>query len=433
MPAFALLLIALAATPTPNPPPLARDDFGARRDALRSRLDGDTVAVLLSAEPDAGGGFVQEPSFYYLTGLADVAGAALVLESGDDQGKETLYLQPRDYARERWQGPTLGPGALDASGDADAERQTTLVRTGFRAVRERSAFAGEVLQAVRRGAGLAIVTPATAMDAALGPELRLVRDIRDRAPRLQVHDLAPDLEALRLIKSPGELIAIRRAIAITIEAHREIAPRVCAGTHEYEIKARLEYVFRRAGCERPAFPSIVAGGPNATVLHYEGDRRALVAPELVVVDIGASWAGYAADITRTYPTGGKFGAEERRIYDIVLAAQEAALLAVKPGAKLRSDVHKAAKDVIAAAGYEKAFMHGTSHYVGLAVHDVGPRDGELRPGMVITVEPGIYLPEEGIGVRIEDMVLVTDRGYELLSAALPRTAEGVEGAMAATP
>ena len=196
---------------------------------------------------------------------------------------------------------------------------------------------------------------------------------------------------------------------------------------EYEVEAALEYQFRRAGSERPGFPSIVGSGPFSTVLHYDKSARRMEAGDVVVVDIGAEYGGYSADVTRTYPVSGKFSQRQREIYQIVLDAQRAALAQVKPGATI-GEVHRAAMAYIQSKGYEKNFIHGTSHHIGLEVHDVGSTARALEPNMVITVEPGIYIPEEQLGIRIEDDVLVTPAGYRMLSP-FPREISEIEALM----
>jgi Xaa-Pro aminopeptidase len=235
-----------------------------------------------------------------------------------------------------------------------------------------------------------------------------------------------------MVKAETEVALLRKAIDITMEAHREAAGVIAPGVFEYEVEGVLEYTFRRNGAERPAFPSIVGSGPFTTILHYDRNDRQMMDGDLVVVDIGAEYSGYAADVTRTYPVSGRFTDRQREIYQIVLDAQKAALERVRPGVAIGgpNGVHAAAARVIAEAGYAEYFIHGTSHYLGLYVHDVGSSGRPLEAGMVLTVEPGIYLPEEGLGVRIEDDVLVTADGCKNLSAGLPRSSADVEAWMA---
>jgi len=421
--------IALVALIVAGGGDISLDEFAARRQALAEVIGDDSIAVLFGAEGSGEAPFVQEDNFLYLTGL-DQPDAILVITPGDERRSETLYLPRRNRSRERWVGPFFGPGDTDAAtGVPDPERQETLDATGVGAVRPIEDFDRDLRGAVGRGKTLWMATRPGPLDEPLSRGLDLIRDLRDRYLDLETAALRPVLRSLRVIKSEAEVDAIRRATAITLEAEREVAAMLEPGLHEYEVKARLEYVFARAGSKRLAFPSVVGSGPNSTVLHYQDDRRRIENGDLVLVDIGASWNSYASDVTRTFPASGRFSARQREIYEIVLAAQAAAIAAVKPGARLRGDVHAAARAVIEEAGYGRQFLHSTSHYVGLAVHDVGLRDGELEAGMVITVEPGIYLVDEALGVRIEDIVLVTEDGYELLTRALPAGVDEIEAMM----
>lgn len=261
------------------------------------------------------------------------------------------------------------------------------------------------------------------------------------------------LDDLRSVKTEEEMRVLQKAIDITTEAHREVMTRVSAGWTEYEIEALIEYTFKRLGAEYPGFPSIVGSGENSVILHYETNRRTTEAGDVVVIDIGAEFHGYTADVTRTIPSTGRYTPEQRAIYEIVYAAQEAGIAASRPGNDFYAP-HQAAARVLAEglarlgllsgpndqAGLRRFFMHGTSHYLGLDVHDVGS-GGPLRPGTVITVEPGIYIAAAddidpkwwNIGVRIEDDVLVTEAGPRLLSGEAPRAIDEVEALMASRP
>jgi Xaa-Pro aminopeptidase len=196
---------------------------------------------------------------------------------------------------------------------------------------------------------------------------------------------------------------------------------------EYEVQAALEYEFRRNGAEGPGYPSIVGSGPFSTVLHYDKAERRMQSGDVVVVDVGAQYGGYSADVTRTYPVSGKFSPRQKEIYQIVLDAQRAALAEIKPGVTFAT-IHAAAFNYIRSKGYAKYFIHGTSHHIGLQVHDVGNTSRLLEPNMVITVEPGIYIPEEQIGVRIEDDVVVTANGCRILSD-FPKDIDAIEQLM----
>jgi Xaa-Pro aminopeptidase len=250
--------------------------------------------------------------------------------------------------------------------------------------------------------------------------------LRDR-PDLQVRGAGGPLARVRFVKSAEEVARIRRACEVTCAGLREAMRSCKPGMREFELQAVLEYACRRGGAPRQAFPSIVGSGPNATILHYHANRRRIEDGDLVLMDVGGEVMGYAADVTRTFPANGRFTGEQAAIYDVVLEAQAAAIAAVRPGAGFR-DVDQAARDVIQKAGHGGAILHSTSHYVGLDVHDPGP-GGALRTGMVLTVEPGIYLPEKGIGVRIEDTVLVTEDGAEVLSPGAPKSRKEIEALM----
>jgi Xaa-Pro aminopeptidase len=261
------------------------------------------------------------------------------------------------------------------------------------------------------------------------------------------------LDELRTRKTAHELAVMQKAIDMTVEAHREVMRSVEPGWHEYEIEALVEYTFKRSGAEYPAFPSIVGSGENSVILHYETNRRRTEPGDLVVIDVGAEYHGYAADVTRTVPVSGAFTDEQRAIYDVVHRAQEAGIRATVAGAPYLAP-HRAAEAVMAAGmaelglirdetdlnGLRRFFMHATSHYLGLDVHDVGA-GGTLRPGTVITVEPGLYIPAAddidprwwNIGVRIEDDILVTEDGPVNLSAGAPRSSDEVEALMGERP
>jgi Xaa-Pro aminopeptidase len=261
------------------------------------------------------------------------------------------------------------------------------------------------------------------------------------------------LDELRTVKTEEEMRVLQKAIDITVEAHREVMKQVQPGWAEYEIEALVEYTFKRLGAEHPGFPSIVGSAENSVILHYETNRRTTEPGDIVVIDIGAEYHGYTADITRTIPVGGRYTPEQRAIYELVYAAQEAGIEAARAGAAFYAP-HQAAQRVLAEGlaelglisgpndqgGLRRFFMHGTSHYLGLDVHDVGS-GGPMAPGTVITVEPGLYIAAAedidprwwNIGVRIEDDILITENGPVILSAAAPRQIDEVEALMGSRP
>jgi Xaa-Pro aminopeptidase len=239
-----------------------------------------------------------------------------------------------------------------------------------------------------------------------------------------------------MVKSPAEIELITKATDVTIAAHLAGWKKTHPGVWEYEIAAVMTNAYLERGCERNAYAPIVGSGPNSVILHYAANHRRLDSGETVVADVGAECSDYATDVTRTVPAGGKFTARQRELYEVVLGAQKAAIAAIRPGMRLRADgpsLHQIAYDYINTHGHDlhgqplgKYFVHGLGHYVGLDVHDPGDPNAPLKVGTVLTIEPGVYIPEENIGIRIEDIVVVTEDGCKVLSAALPREIGDIE-------
>jgi Xaa-Pro aminopeptidase len=397
----------------------------ARRQALLARL-GNGIAVLRSApEPDweadgdhpQDGGLRQDNDFFYLTGL-EQSRAWLVLIADSAEDRTILYLPPADPYRARVMGPQLGPGP-----EAEA-------LTGISTIRPATVAEDDIAELVARHRRLWLK---------LLPKLQtdpVIQRLMFESGATAIEDLRPLLAAARLVKDPDELTRVRRAIEITTEGIREAMRTVTPGVWEYEIEASMEAVFRRRGAERLGFPSIVASGPNATVLHYDASRRRTQSGDLVVTDVGAEFGYYTADVTRTWPVSGKFTARQRALYELVLATQQVGMDSVRPGMTL-GRLHRIAQSYLrlhsgtlcAPKSCDEFFIHGLSHFLGMDVHDVGDPGTPLAPGMILTVEPGVYLPEEGIGIRIEDDVLVTADGHELLSGGAPRTITEIEKLM----
>jgi Xaa-Pro aminopeptidase len=225
---------------------------------------------------------------------------------------------------------------------------------------------------------------------------------------------------------------MQRAVRISEDGFRAAVLEIGPGSPEGRVEAEAELVWKASGARRPAYPSIVGSGPNSTILHYPRSERVMQDGELILLDMAAEFGHYAADITRTLPVSGKFTARQREIYDLVIKAQQAALAKLKPGVYME-DLDATARQVIEAAGYGDYFIHGLGHFVGLDVHDAGAYQKPLDVGMVITLEPGIYIPEEKLGVRIEDDVLVTETGGKILSDGLPRDPDGIEKWLAGRP
>jgi Xaa-Pro aminopeptidase len=427
----ALMVVAVLAQAR-FPQPAA--EYQARRAALRAKLDGPLVIFGYTSrqDPSEVAIFFQEPDFYYLTGH-DEADAALLLLPDPPAGKEAtgpreiLYLPTRNLAQEKWEGPKLGP---DDPGIA--------AKTGFAAVRNYSQLAADLQSAAKDWP--TVYTPAAPKKEDGYPHFTVANEwVKATAPTATVKDAAPAIYALRQVKSAGELELLQKAIDASMDAHFDAMKTMKPGLYEYQIAARMKEVHDWAGCAREAYAPIVGTGFNSTVLHYDVLDAQIQDGDVVVIDVGGEYGGYAADITRTLPANGKFTERQREIYNIVLGAQNAAIAAVKPGAHLYegpNSLMAISRDYINTHGKDKAgqplgkyYIHGVSHHLGLDVHDPGDRNRALEPGMVVTVEPGIYIPEEKLGVRIEDDVLVTADGYKIMSGKLPRTAEDVEAAM----
>lgn len=406
------------------PPPVSR--LRARRAALLDSL-GPGAAVVPSARlrdleasyPQASD-FRQANDFLYLTGLRTPDSWLVLLSRPGGARKAVLFVPEADPTRARWTGDLPSRSEITARSGIDDVRPTAeferMVREGSLG---RLAGSGKLyLPLDRRGGERELIRAL-----AFGPA--------DAA------DLGPALAGLRLVKDGHELRVLREAVAITGAGIRRAMRRARPGDWEHEIEAEIEYAVRRRGAARLGFPSIVASGPKATVLHYDDARRRTGAGDLVLLDVGAEYSHYTADVSRTFPVDGRFTARQRELYDLVLGALRAGVDAVRPGATMR-DVDRAVRrhlrehsgGLCGEETCDRRMGHGAGHWLGMDVHDVGPYGATFRPGMVLTVEPGVYLPEEGIGIRVEEDVLVTEEGREVLTAGIPRLPGEIESLMA---
>jgi Xaa-Pro aminopeptidase len=418
-------------------------DYRARRQALSKKTNGAVVVLFAPTEPagpNALYGFRQSDNFYYLSGWT-TPGAALVIApaveaSGNSAAKpytEILFLPARNYVEEKWTGPQLGPEDPDAAKITGFDRVEVLDKL-------RDDLLG-VLPEVRATV-YSDLPELGASSASEGP-LDWLKRANAFPGVVSFHDLKPLLASLRTYKDAGEVELIRKAVDASVAAHLAAMHAVKPGGTEREISALMQYEFGKRGCERPAYAPIVGSGFNSTVLHYSDDSGTMKAGDVVVMDVGGEYSMYAADITRTLPVSGKFTPRQREIYDIVLGAQQAAIAAFVSGkSNLRRDdpdsLYTVAKEYLKTHGkdrhgepLDRYFIHGLSHHLGLSVHDSGDYSVPIGPGMVFTIEPGIYIPEEKLGVRIEDDFYVDKDGKLIkLSAALPSSAEEVERMMA---
>jgi Xaa-Pro aminopeptidase len=366
--------------------------------------------------------FRQYNTFFYFTELETQDAWLLMVARGSGEAGETeLFLPPRDPSQERWTGLRLGP-------DSTAVRVSGIPR-----VLSTDSLDGVLRDVLRRPPGPVYVP----LDQTTRDEAR-VRELAFAG--IDVRNLRPVVDSMRLVKDADELARLQTAVDISVLGHVAAMQAAHPGIWEYEIEAVLEGTFRRHGADRVGYPSIVGSGPNSTTLHYDVNRRQTQDGDLVVMDAGAEWGQYTADVTRTFPVNGTFTARQKAIYDLVLAVQQAAFEATHPGTTIEQ-LNRVARDYMRTHSgslcgdqtCDAYFIHGLSHWLGMDVHDVGDHGTPLKPGMVLTLEPGIYLAKERLGVRIEDDVVVTATGAQWLSAQLPRTSDGIERLMRARP
>ena len=314
-------------------------------------------------------------------------------------------------------------------------------RTGFATVKPFSEMAATVAHLAKQYPELLTILPYKQENGGYPHEKEVVEWINTAAPGAKLKDVLHNIYKMRMIKSPGEIAFLQRAIDLSVDAHLEAMKMMRPSLYEYQVAAKMVEVHAMGGSEAEGYSPIVGAGFNSTALHYDKLSRKIQDGDIVVLDVGAQFAGYSADITRTLPANGKFTPRQREIYDIVLSAQNAALAALKPGMSLcktgDKSAYRVSYDYINSHGKDQHggklgqyYIHGLGHNIGLDVHDPGESCGPLVPGMVVTMEPGIYIPEESLGVRIEDDVLITDTGYKLLSEKLPRNPDEIEKIMA---
>lgn len=425
--------------------------FKARRDAL-TRANPKAAFIFPAApeclrNPDVHFPFRQESNFYYLTGFEEPEAFLVIAPAGSGGLKTVLFVRKRDAHMEMWEGARYGTeGALNVFGADEAytndqfdakvvellkNADEVYYRVGLDAEADRRVLGA--LEVLRRSQGRS------------GKSLAPIRD-----PNETVGEM-------RLFKSPEEAELMRKACQISGEAHKQVMKDVRPGMNEQDVDALLDYLFRKGGCRRYAYPGIVAGGKNATCLHYRFNNEPLRDGDLLLIDAGGEYEYYGADITRTFPVGRKFSKVQAQIYDLVLKSQLEGIAAAKPGATL-PEIHRRCTDVlidgmlsmgllkgkpdeIFSSGQHKRFYpHNTSHWLGMDVHDTGlyMKNGQprkLEPGMVLTIEPGFYVqptdtdaPAEfrDIGIRIEDDVLITETGCEVLTRSAPKAREEIE-------
>jgi Xaa-Pro aminopeptidase len=397
----------------PNPPPPAElpvEVFQQRRTRLLAEL-GDCAAVISSQGEMQGitEDYRQDADFFWLTGINE-PDAHLLLQPKSPYRKVVLFLRSRDPEAERWTGPRepVSPELLKKYGVDRVMRgspESTLIGTGL------------------HHDCVAIIAPAGMGKADRGDDELALR-VASRYGLKVVYKRGL-LAGLRSAHGPEELDRMERAITITAEGHNAVARATVAGVSERDVQTQLEYAFFAGGGTGLSYSSIVGSGPNGAVLHWDKNSRILQNGDLVVVDAAAEYGRYASDVTRTYPVSGHFTTEQARVYRAVYQAQEDIFAAIKPGVSM-AELQHVAEESLRRAGYLADFIHSFGHFVGLDVHDAGDYEKSIPVGAVFTVEPGVYLPAQGFGVRIEDEVVMTDHGYRLLTSSIPRKLEDVE-------
>jgi Xaa-Pro aminopeptidase len=393
-------------------------EFVARREALMERL-GSAIGLVFAGEQASTihGAWQPESNFYYLTGIREEPGAAVLLDpkSEDPKRRCILFLKPLNPEIEEW--------------DGYRDRISTALksRTGFETVMRSYQLSRWLTGIARKRGSLACLHPFAVYDAPVTPDLATFRRVAERSVGLQVLDRTNLIPAMRALKSRAELGVMAKAANATAAGYAAAAKAIRPGRNERDIQRALEAGFADGGGTGTGYNSIVGAGLNSTVLHYNSNNKPLKDGDLILIDAAARVGGYTADVTRTFPVSGRFTREQREVYQVVLAAQEAAIRAVRPGVHMHQ-VDAAARRVVERAGFADAFMHGIGHQLGIDVHDATP-DGPLKAGMVVTIEPGVYLSDRRLGVRIEDDILVMPRGPRNLTSMIPKKPDQVEAMM----
>ncbi len=408
------------AAPVPQLAGIPLSTYAARREHVLKALK-DSVALVFAGDMDASihGEFRAHPHFQYLTGIVDEPGAVLLLDPVNpvESRRTILFLKPLNPELEKW--------------DGFREEISSKLRGKYGAgtIMRTTAFARFLLEATKRAKRFGLLHPLAAHTAPVSPDLDVFRKSAERIPGSSFVDHTQLLATMRAAKGPEEIALMQRAADITAKGYDAVLRGLKPGITEFDVQELAEHGYRTNGARRAAYHTIAGGAFNATVLHYHGNREPLQDGDVILLDSGADYLGYACDVTRTFPVGGKFTARQREIYQIVLEAQLAAIAATKAGTTFAA-IDKAARDVITKAGYGDAFFHGCGHHLGIEVHDITP-EGPIPENAVITIEPGIYLPNENLGVRIEDDILVTRKaGGVNLTSAIPKTIAEIERAMA---
>jgi Xaa-Pro aminopeptidase len=394
-----------------------------RREKLLKEQKNNEMTIIFGGEGPVGiESFYQENNFLYFTGLC-IPGAIYVLKNKGDKPIEILFIERGIPEREVWDGKKM-----------TVKEAATL--SGIKNVKYLDEFDSNIINFLLEAEKCFVNYEFKALNSPIDRKLEFIKKARDRFPKLLFDNAVEVIRPLRAVKNSWEVKQLKKAIDITKDGILSIFQNTKAGMYEYEAEALLRYEMYRTGLKRFGFQPIVASGMNATTLHYIDNNCKIKKGELVLLDVGVAYNNYSADISRTFPVSGKFNKRQKAVYTAVLDVQKEIIEMIKPGVSLM-ELNKKTTELITKAlkklklikkdeEFRKYYMHSVSHHLGMDTHDIVPRDSILKEGNVITVEPGIYIPEEKIGVRIEDDILVTKTGYKNLSENIPKEIEELE-------
>ncbi len=409
--------------------------FVKNREKLAARMEPSSMALLFAGRAPYKRGderypFSPDRNFYYVTGI-DREDCILLLEKTAGGMSETLFIPRENGVMAKWIGENMSA--------AEATERSGITNIAWLDTFE-AAFSAALFKNMTQKVWLDLEK--REWDESYSPALRFAEKLRRNAPQVVIADLYPIFSELRLIKEDWELARMRKAMELTRLGIEEMLRQAKPGAMEYEMEAAFDYILKKNGVQDKAFQTIAAGGRRGTILHYMQNDQPVADGELLLVDAGAQWEWYNGDISRTFPVNGKFTERQKLVYNIVLEGQRRVIEAIRPGMPFSSlnellkayyfeELQKIGL-VRTAEDVTKYYYHGVSHYLGAETHDIGRYiDRELQPGMVLTVEPGLYIEDWEIGIRIEDDVLVTEDGCEVMTAAMPKTVEEIEAFMAA--
>lgn len=411
---------------------MKKEFYRKNRKKLMEKMKKDSIAIVFSGKPihrsaDEDYPFLVNRNFYYLTGLEE-ENIILMIIKKEGKAEEKLFIEQADPFKEKWVGKKYSrEEAENLSGVSTIEWIPTFEQR-LTSLLDSYSFENIYLDLEK-----------TQWDSKPDLGLSFAKEIKRRFPYLKIPNLYPILRDFRTIKEPEEVQKIQRAIDITKEGIYCLMKQMRSGLKTYQLEAYFDFAIRYAGARDNSFETIAAPGEKAVILHYVEKQDTVKEGELVLFDLGADYQHYCGDISRTLPVSGKFSPRQKQLYNIVLKAGEEVIRAIQPGLPFR-ELNNIAKKVLTEGckkigliqkeeEISKYYYHGVSHYLGLDTHDIGKRDRNLEPGMILTVEPGLYVEEEKIGIRIEDDVLVTENGCQVLSKEIPKKVEEIEGIM----